>query len=128
MCIIKSLSAKEILVHFPEENKTIEVERYEWQNIRYKVNENTKEIEDFLNSLIDSSLGNTSAGTGYVDDFMRRNPSTGALSNTNPVTVNVLIDPKDLTTVVTSGQQNETASGIVVGTSRINKYPGGTGF
>ena len=89
---------------------------------------NTKEIEDFLNSLIDSSLGNTSAGTGYVDDFMRRNPSTGALSNTNPVTVNVLIDPKDLTTVVTSGQQNETASGIVVGTSRINKYPGGTGF
>lgn len=89
---------------------------------------NTKEIEDFLNSLIDSSLGNTSAGTGYVDDFMRRNPSTGSLSNTNPVTVNVLIDPKDLTTVVTSGQQNETASGIVVGTSRINKYPGGTGF
>ena len=37
---------REILVHFPEENKTIEVERYEWQNIRYKVDEMTKEIEE----------------------------------------------------------------------------------
>ena len=46
MGIIKSLSAKEILVHFPEENKTIEVEKYEWQNIRYKVNTTTKEIEE----------------------------------------------------------------------------------
>ena len=46
MGIIKSLSAKEILVHFSEENKTIEVEKYEWQNIRYKVNNTTKEIEE----------------------------------------------------------------------------------
>jgi uncharacterized protein YpbB len=46
MGVIKSLSAKEIMVHFPEENKTIEVEKYEWQNIRYKVNETTKEIEE----------------------------------------------------------------------------------
>jgi len=46
MGIIKSLSSQEILVHFPEENKTIEVEKYEWQNIRYKVDENTKEIEE----------------------------------------------------------------------------------
>ncbi|MGL2962609.1 helix-turn-helix domain-containing protein [Flavobacterium sp. RSB2_4_14] len=46
MGIIKSLSEEEILVHFPEENKTIEVERYEWENIRYTVNENTKEIEE----------------------------------------------------------------------------------
>ena len=43
---IKSLSDDEIWVHFPEENKTIEVEHYEWQNIRYLVNENTKEIEE----------------------------------------------------------------------------------
>ena len=43
---IQSLSSQEILIHFPEENKTIEVERYEWQNIRYKVDENTKEIEE----------------------------------------------------------------------------------
>jgi uncharacterized protein YpbB len=46
MGVVKSLSAKEILVHFPEENKTIEVEKYEWQNIRYKVNGTTKEIEE----------------------------------------------------------------------------------
>ena len=46
MGIIKSLSAEEILVYFPEENKTIEVEKYEWQNIRYKVDEMTKEIEE----------------------------------------------------------------------------------
>ncbi|WP_278034454.1 helix-turn-helix domain-containing protein [Flavobacterium nitratireducens] len=46
MGIIKSLSSQEILVHFPEENKTIEVERYEWQNIRYKVNALTKEVEE----------------------------------------------------------------------------------
>jgi hypothetical protein len=37
MGVIKSLSSQEILVHFPEEDKTIEVEKYEWQNIRYKM-------------------------------------------------------------------------------------------
>ncbi len=46
MGVIKSLSSQEVLVHFPEENKTIEVEKYEWQNIRYKVDETTKEIEE----------------------------------------------------------------------------------
>ncbi|MGV7106041.1 helix-turn-helix domain-containing protein [Flavobacterium sp. U410] len=46
MGVIHSLSENEILVHFPEENKTIEVEKYEWQNIRYKINENTKEVEE----------------------------------------------------------------------------------
>ncbi len=46
MGFVKSLSTKEILVHFPEENKTIEVEKYEWQNIRYKVDDLTKEIEE----------------------------------------------------------------------------------
>ena len=43
---IKSISADEIWVHFPEENSTIEVERYEWQNIRYFVNPMTKEIQE----------------------------------------------------------------------------------
>lgn len=43
---IKQLSKDEIIVEFPEEKKTIEVERYEWQNIRYKVNETTKEIQE----------------------------------------------------------------------------------
>ncbi len=46
MGVIQSLSAKEIMVYFPEENITIEVEKYEWQNIRYKVNDTTKEIEE----------------------------------------------------------------------------------
>ena len=46
MGIVKSLSKEEILVHFPEENKTIEVEKYEWENIRYKVDDLTKEIEE----------------------------------------------------------------------------------
>lgn len=44
--IIKSLTPQEILVHFPEENSTIEVDRYEWQNIKYSVNANTKEIHE----------------------------------------------------------------------------------
>lgn len=46
MGFVKSLSDQEILVHFPDENKTIEVEKYEWQNIRYKVDEMTKEIQE----------------------------------------------------------------------------------
>lgn len=46
MGIIKHLSEKEIIVNFPGEDKSIEIERYEWQNIRYKVNETTKEIQE----------------------------------------------------------------------------------
>ena len=46
MGVVKSVGSQEILVHFPEENKTIEVEKYEWQNIRYKVDPATKEIEE----------------------------------------------------------------------------------
>ncbi|MGV9002571.1 helix-turn-helix domain-containing protein [Flavobacterium sp.] len=46
MGFVKSISNDEIWVHFPEENKAIEVERYEWQNIRYLVNQMTKEIEE----------------------------------------------------------------------------------
>jgi PIF1-like helicase/Helix-turn-helix domain len=44
--IIKSLGEGEILVHFPEENVTIEAEKYEWQNVKYTVNDTTKEIEE----------------------------------------------------------------------------------
>jgi hypothetical protein len=52
MGIIKSLSSQEILVHFPEENKTIEVDKYEWQNIRYKVDAFTKEVEEEVLELL----------------------------------------------------------------------------
>jgi uncharacterized protein YpbB len=48
MGVVQSLSVEEILVNFPEENVTIAVEKYEWQNIRYTVNEMTKEIEEEL--------------------------------------------------------------------------------
>ncbi|MGQ7945908.1 helix-turn-helix domain-containing protein [Flavobacterium sp. WC2509] len=46
MGIVKTMTSKEIWVHFPDEDKTIEVDRYEWQNIRYTVNDLTKEIEE----------------------------------------------------------------------------------
>lgn len=46
MGVVKSISKDEIWVHFEEENKSIEVEKQEWQNIRYFVNDNTKEIEE----------------------------------------------------------------------------------
>lgn len=46
MGVIKSLSKEEILVFFPDEQKTIEVEKYEWKNIRYSVNASTKEIDE----------------------------------------------------------------------------------
>lgn len=48
MGFIKSVSSNEVMVHFPDENKTIEVEKYEWKNIRYSVNPMTKEIEEEL--------------------------------------------------------------------------------
>jgi len=46
MGIVESLSAGEIIVVFPEEGRKIEVERYEWQNVRYSVDENTKDIRE----------------------------------------------------------------------------------
>jgi PIF1-like helicase/Helix-turn-helix domain len=46
MGIVKSLSKDEIYVYFPEENYSIEVEKYEWTNVRYHINENTKDIEE----------------------------------------------------------------------------------
>lgn len=44
MGIVKTLSEAELFVHFPEEGKTIAVQRYEWQHIRYSVDEHTKDI------------------------------------------------------------------------------------
>lgn len=51
--VIKSLSDEEILVHFPEEDETIEATKNEWQNVRYYVDEVTKEIkEDVLGTFV----------------------------------------------------------------------------
>lgn len=44
--IVKSLSEDEILVHFLEENVTIEADKYEWKNVRYYVDELSKEIKE----------------------------------------------------------------------------------
>ena len=46
MGTVKSVSKNEVLVEFPEEKKVIEVERFEWKNIRYSVNATSKEIEE----------------------------------------------------------------------------------
>jgi energy-coupling factor transporter ATP-binding protein EcfA2 len=46
MGVVKSVSKNEVLVEFPEEKKVIEVERFEWKNIRYSVNATSKDIEE----------------------------------------------------------------------------------
>ena len=43
---VKSLSKESISVYFPEDDKTIDVEHYSWENIKYELNENTNEIEE----------------------------------------------------------------------------------
>ena len=46
MGIIEALSEKEIMVHFPEEKRTIEVQTYEWENIKYTMDPATGEITE----------------------------------------------------------------------------------
>lgn len=43
---VSFVSADEIEVFLPEEGIKIEVEKYEWQNVRYTLNPQTKEIEE----------------------------------------------------------------------------------
>lgn len=43
--VVESLDADEIMVRFPEENKTIKVDLYEWENISYQLNPDTNQIE-----------------------------------------------------------------------------------
>lgn len=44
--VIHSLADGEVLVRFPDEGTTIEAEKYEWQNIRYYVDDATKEVRE----------------------------------------------------------------------------------
>lgn len=44
MGIIRELNEAEIIVEFPEEKRSIEVQKYEWENVRYTIDENTREI------------------------------------------------------------------------------------
>lgn len=46
MGIVHALSEYEVLVKFPDENKIISVEKYEWTNVKYVVNPNSHEIEE----------------------------------------------------------------------------------
>lgn len=43
---ISSLSPSEVTVTFPEENKTISVEKYEWENVRFSLDEQSNEINE----------------------------------------------------------------------------------
>lgn len=57
MGVVKTVSNYEIEVYFPDENKTISVEKYEWKNIRYTVDPNTKEIlEETLGTFVQYPL------------------------------------------------------------------------
>ena len=46
MGVVHSITSDEIIILFPEENKKITVDKYEWANIRYTLNEKTGEIEE----------------------------------------------------------------------------------
>ena len=46
MGVVSSLGKEEIFITFPEEKKTIEVEKYEWNNVKYVLDENTGEITE----------------------------------------------------------------------------------
>ena len=43
---IESLTSDEIVVSFPEEKKKVNVQKFEWNNIRYEVDPNTQEIKE----------------------------------------------------------------------------------
>lgn len=50
---IDSLSSEEISVYFPDEKRSILVEKYEWNNIRYNLNDATGEIkEDVIGTFV----------------------------------------------------------------------------
>jgi hypothetical protein len=43
---IKSLTKDKVLVEFQETNEIIDVEKYEWENIKFSLNQDTNEIEE----------------------------------------------------------------------------------
>ncbi len=43
---VKSLEEGQVIVEFREEKRTLQVDKYEWQNIRYTVNSMNKDIEE----------------------------------------------------------------------------------
>ncbi len=47
--IISDINDKNIEVSFSDDSKTVTIEKYEWQNIKYAINEATNEIEEKIN-------------------------------------------------------------------------------
>jgi hypothetical protein len=77
-----------------------------------------------LAALGKGSVGNTAISPSYVDDALLRNATTGAYNN-NMQTINLVVDGQILTSVVTNGQQNTSASGVSPAVSRLNPYSSG---
>ncbi len=46
IAIVDSISSDEIKVRFKGQSETMTLEKYEWRNIKYTVNDNTKEIDE----------------------------------------------------------------------------------
>jgi hypothetical protein len=82
----------------------------------------TKAFLAGLKALQSGSVASNTNDLNYVDDFISRNRRSGQYDTAfQNAVINVMLDANTLTGAVTKGQQDTTASGIVVGTSRINK-------
>jgi hypothetical protein len=100
------------------------------ENARKELDKANALAEELRKKMMDSGLisGPTTEENlfPYIDDFLSRNRSTGQYDTSfQNAVINVMLDANTLTGAVTKGQQDTTASGIVVGTSRINKLGGG---
>jgi len=77
-----------------------------------------------LAALGKGSVGNTAISPSYIDDVLQRNSTTGAYNN-NMQTINLVVDGQVLTSIVTNGQQDTSASGVSPAVSRLNPYSSG---
>ena len=99
------------------------------ENARKELDKANALAEELRKKMMDSGLisGPTTEENlfPYIDDFLNRNRSTGQYDTSfQNAVINVMLDANTLTGAVTKGQQDTTASGIVVGTSRLNKIGG----
>ena len=84
----------------------------------------SKDVGDKLAGLLGGNNSDTAISPSYIDNFMLRNATTGAYNNSTQ-TINLVVDGQVLTSVVTNGQQDTSASGISPAVSRINPYSSG---
>jgi hypothetical protein len=83
----------------------------------------SKATQDALAGLLGGNT-KTAISPSFVDDVLLRNATTGAYNN-NMQTINLVVDGQILTSVVTNGQQNTSASGVSPAVSRLNPYSSG---